>query len=114
MNTFSGLAGTSAKDEDGTIYSDLLGVDAEGNLVVAELKKGRTPRDIIAQLLDYAAWADGLSESQIREMAEAYFETRDRFQGKTFDDAFREVFNMPETDEVPPLNLDFRLFIVVE
>ena len=105
---------TSATDEDGTIYSDLLGVDAKGNLVIAELEKVLTPHDILAQLLDYAAWADGLSESQIREMAEAYFETRDRFQGKTFDDAFREVFDMPETDEVPPLNLDFRLFIVVE
>ena len=65
---------TSATDEDGTIYSDLLGIDSDGNLVIAELKKGRTPRDIIAQLLDYAAWADGLSESQIREIAKAYFE----------------------------------------
>ena len=39
---------TSAKDEDGTIYSDLFGVDFQGNLVITELKKGRTPRDIIA------------------------------------------------------------------
>ena len=52
---------TSATDEDGTIFSDLFGVDSEGNLVIAELKKGRTPRDIIAQILDYAAWADDLS-----------------------------------------------------
>ena len=105
---------TSAKDEDGTIYSDLLGVDAEGNLVVAELKKGRTPRDIIAQLLDYAAWVDGLSESQIREIAEAYFETRDGLQGKTFDDAFRDLFDMPETDKLPELKQRLRLFIVAE
>lgn len=105
---------TSAKDEDGTIYPDLLGVDEEGNLVIAELKKGRTPRDIIAQLLDYAAWVDGLSESQIRERVEAYFDTRDGLQGKTFDDAFRNLFDMPETDELPPLNRSLRLFIVAE
>jgi hypothetical protein len=105
---------TSATDEGGTIYSDLLGVDSDGNLVIAELKKGRTPRDIIAQLLDYAAWADGLSESQIREIAEAYFETRGEFQGKTFDAAFKDVFDMPETDEIPPLNRAMRLFIAAE
>ena len=105
---------TSATDEDGTIYSDLLGVDAEGNLVIAELEKVLTPRDLIAQLLDYAAWANGLSDSQIREIAEAYFETRDKFQGKTFDDAFRDLFDMPETDEVPPLNRGLRLFMVAE
>ena len=105
---------TSAKDEDGTIYSDLLGVDSGGNLVVAELKKGRTPRDIVAQLLDYAAWADGLSELQIREIAEAYFETRDELQEKSFDDAFKNMFDMLETDEIPPLNRALRLFIVAE
>lgn len=104
----------SATDEDGTIHPDLLGVDAEGNLVIVELKKGRAPRDIIAQLLDYAAWADGLSESQIRGIAEDYFETRDGFQGRTFDDVFRETFDMPETDDLPPLNRGLRLFIVAE
>lgn len=105
---------TSATDEEGTIFSDLLGVDFEGNLVIAELKKGRTPRDIIAQLLDYAAWANGLSESQIRKIAETYFETCSIFQGRTFDDAFKEVFEIPETDELPPLNRALRLFIVAE
>ena len=105
---------TSAKDEDGTIYSDLLGVDSDGNLVIAELKKGRTPRDIIAQILDYAAWADDLSPEQIRDRAETYFENREGFQGKTFDDAFREAFDIPETDELPRLNDGLRLFIVAE
>ena len=106
---------TSATDEDGTIFSDLFGVDSEGNLVIAELKKGRTPRDIIAQILDYAAWADDLSDAQIRDIAEVYFETREGFQGKTFDDAFREAFDIPETDELPRLNDGgLRLFIVAE
>ena len=36
---------------------DLLGVDREGNVVVVELKRDRTPRDIIAQALEYAAFA---------------------------------------------------------
>ena len=105
---------TSVTDEGGTIFSDLLGVDSEGNLVIAELKKGRTPRDVVAQLLDYATWANGLSESQIRDIAETYFETRGVFQGKTFDDAFREVFDMPDTDELPPLKQKLRLFVVAE
>lgn len=106
---------TSATDEDGTIFSDLFGVDSEGNLVIAELKKGRTPRDIIAQILDYAAWADDLSDAQIRDLAETYFKTREGFEEKTFDEAFREAFDIPETDELPRLNDGgLRLFIVAE
>ena len=106
---------TSITDEDSsTIFSDLLGVDSEGNFIIAELKKGRTPRDVVAQLLEYAAWADRLSEPDIRDIAETYFETRDEFKGKTFDEAFREVFDLPETDEIPPLNGRLRLFIAAE
>lgn len=36
---------------------DLLGIDRRGNVVVVELKRGRTPRDVIAQALEYAAYA---------------------------------------------------------
>lgn len=103
---------TSATVEDGTIFPDLLGVDAEGNLVIVELKRDQAPRDVIAQLLEYAAWADELSDIQIHRIAEAYFETRDGFQGRTFRDTFKEIFDIPETDEVPLLNRNLRLFIV--
>ena len=104
----------SAQDEEGTIFPDLLGVDSEGNLVVVEFKRGRTPREVVAQLLEYAAWASELSAEQIHETADAYFEKRDEFRGKTFPDAFREAFDMPETDELPPLNQKLRLFVVAE
>ena len=104
----------SAQDEEGTIYPDLFGVDSEGNLVVIEFKRGRTPRDVVAQLLEYAAWADELSDSEIHKIAEVYFETRDEFRGKTFPDAFREAFDVPETDELPPLKRKLRLFVVAE
>ena len=35
---------------------DLLCIDRNGDLVVVELKSGRTPRDVTAQALDYCSW----------------------------------------------------------
>ena len=64
---------TMASDENSTIYPDLLGIDKDGNIVVVELKKGRAPREVVAQLLEYAAWVSELSEDAIIEMAEFYF-----------------------------------------
>ena len=104
----------SAQDEEGTIFPDLLGVDSEGNLVIVEFKRGKTPRSVVAQLLEYAAWANELPTEQIHEIAEAYFETRDEFRGKTFPEAFREVFDISETDELSPLKRKLRLFVVAE
>ena len=34
---------------------DLLGIDSHANTVLFELKKGRTPQDVVAQVLDYAS-----------------------------------------------------------
>ena len=104
----------SAQDEEGTIFPDLLGVDVEGNLVIVEFKRGKTPRSVVAQLLEYAAWANELPPEQIPEIADAYFEKRDEFRGKTFEDAFREVFDIIETDELPPLKGKLRLFVIAE
>ena len=104
----------SAQDEEGTIFPDLLGVDLEGNLIIVEFKRGKTPRSVVAQLLEYAAWASELPAEQIPEIADAYFENRDEFRGKTFNEAFREVFDIPETDELPPLKRKLRLFVVAE
>ena len=105
---------TSASVEDGTIFPDLLGVDSEGNLIIVELKRDEAPREVVAQLLEYAAWANELSDTEIYRIAETYFETRSGFQDKTFDDTFRIVFDILETDELPPLNRVLRLFIVAE
>lgn len=105
---------SSAQDEEGTIYPDLLGVDSEGNLVIVEFKRGKTPRTVVAQLLEYAAWANDLSPEQIPDLSDTYFDKHDEFRGKTFTEAFREVFDIPETDELPPLKRKLRLFVIAE
>lgn len=41
-------------------FIDLLAVDENQSLIVIELKKQRTPREVVAQALDYASWAQNL------------------------------------------------------
>jgi len=51
---------------------DLLAVDSQGDIVILELKRDKTPRDIVAQVLDYASWIDSLMPKDIDEIATAY------------------------------------------
>lgn len=53
---------------------DLLGIDSSGGLVIIELKRNRTPREIVAQVLDYASWVRTLTTPSIHEMAGEYLE----------------------------------------
>ena len=84
-------------------YIDLLCIDSAGDLVVVELKRDRTPREITAQLLDYGSWVDGLSHARITSIADRYLTERG------FEQAFRDCFgsDVPET-----LNGDHRLLVV--
>ena len=99
---------TSANVEESTIFPDLLGVDSEGNLVIVELKRSKAPREVVAQLLEYATWAKELSDEQIQRIAEAYFQTVKK--ETTLQGAFSEMFE----DEIPALNRKLRLFVVAE
>lgn len=71
---------------------DLLGIDEDGNLAILELKRDRTPREVIAQVLDYASWVVSLSTKEVHDIAFRYLK-RDLKQ------AFRERFQttLPET-----------------
>lgn len=51
---------------------DLLAIDKSGDVVIIELKKGQTPREVIAQTLDYASWVDTLTPIQIRELSKKH------------------------------------------
>ncbi len=82
---------------------DMLAVNSIGNLVVIELKKNRTPREVVAQILDYASWVEGLTYDQIIAL---YAENH---KGQAFDQAFSEKFE----NELPEkLNEEHRLIVV--
>ena len=85
---------------------DLLCIDRGGDLVVVELKRGRTPRDVTAQALDYASWVKGLRYEEIVSRADSHLGGGGRFAA-----AFRERF---ETDLPEQLNQGYRCLIVAE
>ena len=85
---------------------DLLCMDSAGDTVVVELKRGRTPREVTAQALDYASWVRDLSREKIEDIAKEYLNGTD-----SLDSAFQDRFEKPLPDE---LNLRHRSLIVAE
>jgi Endonuclease NucS len=71
---------------------DLLAIDGEANLVVLELKRDKTPREIVAQALDYASWVNDLSYEQIETITK-------NFTAKPLSQAFSDHygFSIPQT-----------------
>lgn len=52
---------------------DLLGIDEEGNTMVVELKRGRTPRTVVAQALEYAARVNRMDYKMLDKIARKHF-----------------------------------------
>lgn len=69
-------------------FIDLLAVDGDGIVHVLELKRDRTPRDVVAQALDYGSWVAGLDRTDIVEMFERHR------PGAAFDEAFADAFGV--------------------
>ncbi len=76
-------------------FIDLLCLDRNGDLVIVELKKGRTPRDVTAQAIDYASWVTDLSREDLTGISSEYLKDGDlegAFRNR-FGDALPEVIN---------------------
>ena len=86
-------------------WIDNLFVDGNGCLVVAELKRGLTPRDVTAQVIDYAAHVSRLTWLEVDELC------RKRHDRADLDTAFRQCIGRPlvKSDKI-----DLRLLIVAE
>jgi len=97
------IIGKQVKTEHGG-FIDLLALDQDGNLVILELKRDKTPRDIVAQILDYGSWVEQLDSQQIQEIAEDYL------GNQSLEVAFSEKFQVEALPEV--LNERHRMFIV--
>ena len=67
---------------------DILAIDREGGLIIIELKRDMTPRDVVAQTLDYASWIASLSTKQVHDIAIDKLGTR-------LETVFRERFDAP-------------------
>jgi hypothetical protein len=83
---------------------DLLAIAPDASLVLIELKRDRTPREIIAQALDYASWVEQLTPDRVAQIFQ-------RFSGgKSLDVAFQERFGVELDEET--LNQSHQIIIV--
>jgi len=84
-------------------FIDLLAIDGDGGLHVLELKRDRTPREVVAQALDYGSWVAGLSHDQVIRIFTDYR------PGSVFEKIFADRFGIARPEE---LNTTQRLTVV--
>lgn len=92
-------------------FIDLLAIDRDGRLIVLELKRDKTPREVVAQLLDYGSWVRNLKDEAIAKIYEEY---RQKFHpdwpDQSLDDAYQARFGLKEMPE--ELNSGHELVVV--
>lgn len=86
---------------------DLLGIDREGNTVVLELKRDRTPRDTLAQSLEYASYVEELNTDQLEQILRRYVGD----EALTLASYHRTYFELAP-DEAVSLNKEQRIVLV--
>jgi hypothetical protein len=85
---------------------DILAINRDGHLVVFELKRDKTPRDIVAQVLDYGSWVKTLHNEDI---ARIFSDFQRKYTKKekevSIDEAFCARFHIKEMpDELNELH----------
>ena len=83
---------------------DLLAIAPDGSLVLIELKRGRTPREVVAQALDYASWVEKLRAEDIATIYGRFAPNRSLAQD------FRQRFGQDLDEET--LNQNHQIIIV--
>jgi hypothetical protein len=92
-------------------FIDLMAMDTDGKIVVIELKRDKTPRDVIAQLLDYGSWVRELKDEDIAAIFNDYMtKCQPQQAGVSLDEAFCKRFGVKEMPE--SLNDSHELVVV--
>ncbi len=88
-------------------FIDLVGIDRQGAVVVVELKRNRTPRDTLAQALEYASFAARLDMEQLEAILRSYLND----ESLNLAEHHRVYFELGP-DEAIAFNKDQRVVIV--
>ena len=86
---------------------DLLAIDRQGDVVVLELKRGKTPRETLAQALEYASFVEPLDWAQLEDIFGAYIND----ESVHLAEYHRQYFALGD-DEAVSFNKDQRIVIV--
>ena len=86
------LIGRQIKTANGKVL-DLLCMDRDEDLVVVELKKDLTPREVTAQVIEYASY---MAEEKPEDLAQIYLAFREKYYNdqKSLNEVFHEKFGM--------------------
>lgn len=82
---------------------DLLAMEENGDIVIIELKRDKTHREITAQVLDYASYVKDLTAEDIQSIANKYF------KDISFEEAYKRKFKRDLPDSI---NEQHKLLIV--
>ena len=83
---------------------DLLAIAPDGSLVLIEIKRDRTPREVVAQALDYAAWVEALTAERIVQIYQRFS------NGGSLTEAFQQRFGTALDEDT--LNASHQIIIV--
>lgn len=79
---------------------DLLALNAAGDLLIVELKRGRGPRDLIAQALDYVSVVEAWDRDRVEAVAIDYFRRVDA-PYETLEEALSSRAGVPPPEDEP-------------
>lgn len=88
------VIGRQVETEFGGII-DLLCLNEKGDTIIVELKREKTPREIVAQVLDYASWVKELSGERIINIANDYLK-----KSGPIEEVFEKHFHMKFPDSI--------------
>lgn len=90
---------------------DLLAMNPDGELVILELKRHKTSRDIVAQVLDYGSWVRTLADEEIAKIFTGYQKKYTPNDSElSLDEAFQKAFKLKEMPD--EINESHQLVIV--